>query len=244
MNDNNFYCGSESNLPCQLARLDQVPEQYVHPVTKVCNYIYTHPTEKQCNYTPDLSNVNASKLQGYTYQQIVDAAVSKSASLTTLYDKIVSINVSRSMSNTEIMLTYESDLPQDFVTAFKAKAVDSIFTVVSYSDLNLTFTMHREWNSNGSIGLAVRADSYNYGYISATTIGNGTIQQDVPYSGTIQGLVYAKPIFHDSINKTADENIGLYGPALYCTVSRNSADKYYSISGSFRCKIQSLQLKL
>ena len=244
MNNNSFYCGSSSNLPCQLARLDQVPEQYVHPATKICNYIYTHPTEKQCNYTPDLSNVNASKLQGYTYQQIVDAAVSKSASLTTLYDKIVSINVTRSKSNTELMLTRESDLPQDFVAAFNAKAINSIFTIISYSNLSLTFTMHREWSSNGSIGLAVRTNSYNYSYILATTIGNGTIQQDVPYSGTIQGLVYAKPIFHDSINKTADENIGLYIPALYCTVSRNSADKYYSISGSFRCKIQSLQLKL
>ena len=104
--------------------------------------------------------------------------------------------------------------------------------------------MHREWSSNGSIGLAVRTNSYNYSYILASTIGNGTIQQDVPYSGTIQGLVYAKPIFHDSINKTADENIGLYSPGLYCSVSQNRADKYYSISGTFRCKIQSLQLKL
>ena len=205
---------------------------------------YVHPTSKQCNYSVDLSNINAAKLQGYTYQQIIDAAVSRSASLTTLYDKAISINVSRSLSNTEIMMTHESDLPQDFVTAFKAKAVNSIFTVVSYSDLNLTFTMHREWNSNGSIGLVVRADSYNYGYISVATIGNGSIQQDVPYSGSMQGLIYAKPIFHDSISKEASESVGLYSPGLYCSVSQNRADKYYSISGTFRCKIQSLQLKL
>ena len=58
MNDNNFYCGSESNLPCQLARLDQIPAGYVHPSTKQCNYVYTHPTTKQCTWTPDLSSVS------------------------------------------------------------------------------------------------------------------------------------------------------------------------------------------
>ena len=205
---------------------------------------YVHPTSKQCNYSVDLSNINASKLQGYTYQQIIDAAVSRSASLTTLYDKAISINVSRSMSNTEIMMTYESDLPQDFVAAFKAKAVNSIFTVVSYSDLNLTFTLHRDWNSNGEIGLAVKTSSSNYAYIAAATIGNGSIQQDVPYSGSISGRIYSRSFFSEDIDKTATESIGLYFPALYCTISNNSADKYYSISGTFRCKIQSLQLKL
>lgn len=43
----------------QLANLDDVPAQYIHPTTK------------QCNYTPNLSNVNAAKLQGYTYAQII-----------------------------------------------------------------------------------------------------------------------------------------------------------------------------
>ena len=65
MNDNNFYCGSSSNLPCQLARLDQVPAQYVHPATKVCNYSYTHPNTKQC------SGGDASTLNGLNAEQLL-----------------------------------------------------------------------------------------------------------------------------------------------------------------------------
>ena len=36
--------------------------------------VYTHPTDKQCSYEPDLSNINAATLQGYTYDQIISNA--------------------------------------------------------------------------------------------------------------------------------------------------------------------------
>ena len=53
VNSNEFYCGSSSNLPCQLALKSDIPENisYVHPAEKQCNYVYTHPSTKQCNYT-------------------------------------------------------------------------------------------------------------------------------------------------------------------------------------------------
>lgn len=40
VNNNTFYCGSSSNLPCQLALKSDIPNvtQYVHPSEKQCNY--------------------------------------------------------------------------------------------------------------------------------------------------------------------------------------------------------------
>ena len=64
VNGSDFYIGDSSNQRTQLARLDQVPSTYIHPSTK------------QCNYSVDLSNINASRLQGYTYQQIINTSKS------------------------------------------------------------------------------------------------------------------------------------------------------------------------
>ena len=43
----------------------------VRDLTQDNDTVYTHPATKQCNYVPDLSNINATTLQGYTYSQIV-----------------------------------------------------------------------------------------------------------------------------------------------------------------------------
>ena len=55
VNGSDLYIGNSSNLPCQIARLDQVPAGYMHPTEKQCNYTYTHPSSKLCSWTPDLS---------------------------------------------------------------------------------------------------------------------------------------------------------------------------------------------
>ena len=73
----NFYCGSSTSNLCQLARLDQVPAQYVHPATKVCNYIYTHPSTKQCTWTPDLSSVSKELDTLTKVHTVTGSAVSK-----------------------------------------------------------------------------------------------------------------------------------------------------------------------
>lgn len=102
MNDNNFYCGSSRNLPCQLARLDQVPEQYIHPATKVCNYIYTHPTEKQCNYayvhptSKQCTGGDCSTISGHSYTDLIEASQSESR---TIFSKTISINLSTTNDN-------------------------------------------------------------------------------------------------------------------------------------------------
>ena len=61
-------------------------------LTQDTNTIYTHPTTKQCNYTPDLSNINAAKLQGYTYHQIINNAASARKTATVIYDKTVNFS--------------------------------------------------------------------------------------------------------------------------------------------------------
>ena len=55
VNGSSFYCGNSTSSLCQLALKTDVPAQYVHPSTKVCDYSYIHPTSKQCTWTPDLS---------------------------------------------------------------------------------------------------------------------------------------------------------------------------------------------
>ena len=45
---------------------------YIGPSKK--SLVYSHPTDKQCSYEPDLSNINAATLQGYTYDQIISNA--------------------------------------------------------------------------------------------------------------------------------------------------------------------------
>lgn len=58
MNDNNFYCGSESNLPCQLALKSDIPN-----ITQ-----YVHPSSQQC------VNVNATTLDGHPASYFATAA--------------------------------------------------------------------------------------------------------------------------------------------------------------------------
>lgn len=65
-----FYCGSSSGSPCQLALKNQLPATYIHPATKQCNYSvdlsqyalksqipasYVHPSSKQCNWSPSIN---------------------------------------------------------------------------------------------------------------------------------------------------------------------------------------------
>ena len=68
VNGSDFYIGNSSNTPCQLARLDQVPAGYTHPVEKQCNYSYIHPSSQQC------SNVNATTLDGHPASYFATAA--------------------------------------------------------------------------------------------------------------------------------------------------------------------------
>lgn len=72
MKNNEFYCGSAGNLPCQLARLDQVPSQYVHPATKVCNYSYTHPQTCQC----ELSSLARGEFKKVVYSSVSNSEYS------------------------------------------------------------------------------------------------------------------------------------------------------------------------
>lgn len=67
---NSFYCGSGSNVPCQLALKSDIPSvtPYVHPSTKQCNYAYTHPTTKQC------TGGDAGTLNGKNASQIISEA--------------------------------------------------------------------------------------------------------------------------------------------------------------------------
>ena len=67
VNGSDLYIGNSSNLPCQIARLDQVPAGYTHPTEKQCNYTYTHPSSKLCSWTPDLSGyATKSDLNNYS----------------------------------------------------------------------------------------------------------------------------------------------------------------------------------
>lgn len=49
-----MFAGTDSVV--ELAKTSDIPEQYVHPQEKQCNYSYIHPSEKQCNYEPNLSD--------------------------------------------------------------------------------------------------------------------------------------------------------------------------------------------
>ena len=113
MNDNNFYCGSESNLPCQLARLDQVPAQYIHPTTKQCNYSYTHPSTIQCNAASEINNLKSSVSSGKT--QVANAitgkgvSASQNDSFATLASKISRIRTPSSAADKFINAAYVDD---------------------------------------------------------------------------------------------------------------------------------------
>lgn len=62
VNGSSVYIGNSSNHPCQMACMSDIPVQYVHPTTKVCNYSYTHPSTKQCSWVPDTSGFGKSVL--------------------------------------------------------------------------------------------------------------------------------------------------------------------------------------
>ena len=80
MNNNTFYCGSSSNLPCQLALKTDIPNvtPYVHPSTKQCNYSYTHPTTIQCNAASEINSLKSSVSSGKT--QVANAIAGKGVS--------------------------------------------------------------------------------------------------------------------------------------------------------------------
>ena len=69
VNGSSFYCGNSTSNLCEFALKSDIPS-----VTQ-----YVHPSTKQCNYTPDLSNINAAKLQGYTYSQIISNAAASNS---------------------------------------------------------------------------------------------------------------------------------------------------------------------
>ena len=95
MNDNSFYCGSSSNLPCQLALKTDVPAQYVHPTAKQCNYSYTHPSTIQCSAATEINSLKSSVSSGKT--QVANAitgkgvSASQNDSFATLASKITQI---------------------------------------------------------------------------------------------------------------------------------------------------------
>ena len=178
----------------------------------------------------------------FSKQQIIDSAKTGSMQLTTLYDKVISISVQNSMSNSTSMLTNQNDLPADFTEAFKSKTVNSLLTVVTYSDLNCTFTLHRDWDSRGSLGFATK-DTYNYSFPWTTLIGDDEnyIHQNVPYTASMTGLLYSRVFFLEELNKTPSSSVSEYYPMIGCSVRSNSAEKRFSISGTLRAKIQSIQ---
>ena len=61
VNGSSFYLGNSTSNLCQLALKSDIPNvtQYVHPITKQCNYSYTHPATKQCNWEPESSGSKA-----------------------------------------------------------------------------------------------------------------------------------------------------------------------------------------
>lgn len=203
---------------------------------------YVHPSSKQCSWTPDLSNINAKFLDGSTKQQIIDNVKTGSIQWTTLYDNVISLSVQNNMSNSEYMITTQNDLPADFTEAFKSKTVNSMITVVTYSNLNCAFTLHRDWDSRGSLGFATK-DSYNYTFKWTTLIGDDEnyIHQNVPYTASMTGLLYSRTFFLEELNRTPDSSVSTYFPMIGCSVRSNSADKRFSISGTLRAKIQSIQ---
>ena len=80
VNDNSFYCGSSSNLPCQLALKNDIPEvtPYVHPSEKQCNYAYTHPSTIQCSAATEINSLKSSVSSGKT--QVANAIAGKGVS--------------------------------------------------------------------------------------------------------------------------------------------------------------------
>ena len=86
---------------------------------------YVHPSTKQCNYTPDLSNINAAKLQGYTYSQIISNATASNSI------KIVSgtKSVYASKVNTEYEMTISySGFSSQPALSICAKSINSGYT--------------------------------------------------------------------------------------------------------------------
>ena len=80
MNNNSFYCGSSSNLPCQLALKNDIPEvtPYVHPSEKQCNYAYIHPSTIQCSAATEINSLKSSVSSGKT--QVANAITGKGVS--------------------------------------------------------------------------------------------------------------------------------------------------------------------
>lgn len=123
----------------QLANVSDIPAQYVHP------------SAKQCNYTPDLSNVNAAKLQGYTYDQIVANAgvgyVIRCGSLTE--------STSSNSSFEEVSITFSgfSSAPSIAVTATYTVIIDTrrewTGCIVGYSDISISGATITLWPHPG-----------------------------------------------------------------------------------------------
>ena len=115
VNGSSFYCGNSTSSLCELALKSDIPS-----VTQ-----YVHPSTKQCNYTPDLSNINAAKLQGYTYSQIISNATASNSI------KIVSgtKSVYADKVNTEYEMTISySGFSSQPALSICAKSVYNIYT--------------------------------------------------------------------------------------------------------------------
>lgn len=143
VNGSSFYCGNSTSSLCELALKSDIPS-----VTQ-----YVHPSTKQCNYTPDLSNINAAKLQGYTYSQIINNATASTSI------KIVSgtKSVYASKVNTEYEMTIS-------YTGFSAQPALSVFARSVY---NSFVRPASAW---------INSININSAHISAATTTSGEIQ--------------------------------------------------------------------
>ena len=167
MNDNNFYCGSSSNLPCQLALKSDIPNvtEYVHPTEKQCNYVYTHPSAKQCNYSyvhpsekqcswvPDLSS----------YTSLDSAELVKSSKVTgnvygasfTKKPKIIFITTLATVGGVAfsgIMMIVTKSTPSSLTIGYDGADYECYMSNISWSGNQLRYTLYyRTSYSNSTV---------------------------------------------------------------------------------------------
>lgn len=154
----------------------------------------------------------------------------------TVFDGTISFNTLNAFSNTEEMITTTTD--DKYLTRFHDTFArdDIIATKIIYYDANAKFMLRRDWNSNGSLFVGAWVDEKYRGHmVSCSTIDNNIVANTtypIEYKGVFARIVSAKTGII-----TAPKYERTYLPIIGCTISQNSADKYFDITGTIRAKI-------
>lgn len=156
VNGNDFYIGNEAEQLSQLARLDQIPSQYVHPSAKQCNYAYTHPAAKQCSYSVQIiDNLNS-----------VDATSALSANQGRILNTLLNNIYGKQRVET---LIYSGTLSS---TANQSDAFNTCNIPITHSMISKYTKLRLSYELNSIQVTSERPSYMTYGYFGINT-GNG-----------------------------------------------------------------------